>query len=327
VEDVAGRLFRLVDLLQARGRMTTAELAMQFGVSERTVRRDLLRLQELDVPVTATPGRHGGVSVAPGALLAPLRFTDTELLALLLGIRSLTPSRDAALASAAGSARKRLETVLTPRARARAEALDRALAAPPPVDADRAPTPADSERVLELAEAIHARRRVTLRYGSPDGRETVRDVDPYGLVRLGPWYVAAHCHLRADIRTFRVDRIRSLIPTGATFELPPGFDAFTVVAASIARAPAPGSIVCRVRIATDLDSASRRVPATAVVLEPDPGGVLLSVRAFPDELESIALHLLRLPWPLEVLDPPELREALREVGERALALSIGDAAR
>jgi predicted DNA-binding transcriptional regulator YafY len=317
MDDATGRIFRLVDLLQSRGRMTTADLAEHLRVSERTVRRDLVRLHELDVPVTVSPGRRGGVSVEPGALLAPLRFTDAELLALLLGVRAIGPTADAALAKAAGSALRRIESVMTPRARARAQALNEVLAAAP-APPEPSGASADSERILEMAEAIHACRRVRLRYASATGAETNRAIDPYGLVHIGNWYVAAHCHLRRDLRTFRLDRVRGFVLTDERFDPPEGFDAFATVASSIAQAPAVGTIVCRVRLTADLETASRSVPPAVVVLEPDGEGVLLSVRAYPDELERIALHLLRMPWPVEVLGPDDLRAALRRVGERAL---------
>ncbi|CAN5758530.1 YafY family protein [soil metagenome] len=317
--DFTGRIFALVDLLQAYGRMTTAELARRLDVSERTIRRDVARLHDLDVHVSVTPGRGGGVSIEPGSLLAPLRFTDNELLALLLGLRSVTPSEDDALARGAGTALKRLDGVLTPRARARAHALAAAVSVAPGSTARGVHTA--SERVLEMAESIHQRRRVRLRYATSDGTESTRDVDPYGLVRIGNWYVAGYCHLRRDLRTFRLDRVRSFAPSETTFEAPAAFDALAMVAGSLAQAPASGSIVCRVQLGTDLETASRHVPPALVLLEPDGDGVLLTVRAYPDELERIALHLLGMPWSVAILAPPELRDALRGVGERAIRLA------
>jgi hypothetical protein len=60
-----------------------------------------------------------------------------------------------------------------------------------------------------------------------------------------------------------------------------------------------------------------------VVLEPDPAGVLLSVRAHPEAMETIALHLLRFPFRVEVLAPVALKEALVALGQRALGLGAG----
>jgi predicted DNA-binding transcriptional regulator YafY len=241
--------------------------------------------------------------------------------ALLLGMRRVAAADDEVLAPAARSALKRLEAVMTPRARERSHALVDALVdAPADREGDRAPPP-DAEVVLQLAEAIRAGERVRLHYASPASGHTSRDVDPYGLVRLKHWYLAAHCHLRGGLRTFRLDRIRHLDRNGPTFARPEGFDAFAAVTSSIALAPFPGTVVCRVRIATDLESARRAVPPDATVLEPDGDGVLLSTRYPPDELEILALYLLRLPWGLEILEPAELRDALRAVAARAFHIA------
>ena len=74
--------------------------------------------------------------------------------------------------------------------------------------------------VEELRRAAADRRRLRIDYYS-FGRDvmTHRTVDPYGVVSLrGNWYLAAYCHQAQDDRLFRVDRIRAVQPTDATFE-------------------------------------------------------------------------------------------------------------
>jgi hypothetical protein len=93
------------------------------------------------------------------------------------------------------------------------------------------------------------------------------------------------------------------------------------VTSSIALAPFPGTVPCRVRLATDLESARRRVPPDAIVLEPYGDGVLLSTHHPLGELVGLALNLLRLPWRIEVIEPDALRDALRAVAARALEVA------
>jgi predicted DNA-binding transcriptional regulator YafY len=320
--DRAARLMAVIDLLQTRGQLTTGAIAELLGVSERTIRRDLVSLQDLELPVRVTPGRYGGVTIEPGALLAPLRFTNAELVALLLGVRTMAAAADSAFAPAARSALARLESVMTPRARERAHALADALVEAPLRGSDTDETsPPDSEVVLQLAEAIRACERVRLHYASPASGHTSRDVDPYGLVRLKHWYLAAHCHLRGGLRTFRLDRIRRLDRDGPRFRRPDGFDAFAAVTSSIALAPFPGTVMCRVRLATDLEQARRAVPPDATVLEPDGDGVLLSTRYPAGDLADFALYMLRLPWRFDIIEPGALRDAFRAVAARALEVA------
>jgi predicted DNA-binding transcriptional regulator YafY len=324
MEGITGRIFKIVELLQGRGRTTTGNLAVQLGVSERTIRRDLARLQDLDVPVEVTPGRDGGVSLPPGALLPPLRFTDDELLALVLGAKQAARQGDALLERAAARALQRLDAVLTERTRVRveAEALSTAVALGPQHGSD--PPHVDSPVVLELAEAVYEGKRLELHYRSTDGSTSVRQVDPYGIAQLSSrWYLIGYCHLRQGLRTFRLDRVRTFSVTKASFERPADFDPFAAITMSIAQAPSQGDIMCRIRLHASVEAARRWVPATAAVFEPDPCGTLLTVRARSENMERIALYLLELPCRLEVLAPRELREALVALGERAITLGRG----
>lgn len=335
------RLFQLVEAMQGSKRHTTATLAAQLGVSERTVRRDLTRLQDLDLPVDSRPGRNGGVTLPSGALLPALRFTDDELLALVLSLRQAVSGEDTQLQHAATTALQRLETVLSPVTRDRIRALQRALA--PGRESDKAPVPVPSQHVFALAEAIDQQRRVEISYRSPgeyplaseyplrndtdaDGPApakpaiTLRQVDPYGLARVGPWYLVAYCHLREDLRTFRVDRIRNVSPTPQSFVRPVAFDAYRHVTESIAMAPGQGNLICRALLDTDMETASRLTPLTTVVLEPVDAGVRLSVKLDSDEVFWFASLLLRLPCPVRIEGPVELLAAAERLADRATRL-------
>jgi predicted DNA-binding transcriptional regulator YafY len=62
----ASRLVTLLGLLQARGRMSTSQLAAELEVCERTVLRDIEALGSAGIPVYATRGRHGGFELLDG---------------------------------------------------------------------------------------------------------------------------------------------------------------------------------------------------------------------------------------------------------------------
>ena len=79
------RLLALLVALQANRQMTASELAEQFGVSKRTILRDVEALAAADIPVVAERGRYGGVSLLPGADVDVSRLTtgETEVLELI----------------------------------------------------------------------------------------------------------------------------------------------------------------------------------------------------------------------------------------------------
>src|SRR5690349_23237229 len=95
------RVLSLLELLQSGGVRTVAELAGRLGVDERTVRRYVDHLVDLDVPVESVRGRYGGYRLAPGRRMPPLMLGDDEALAVLLG---LIAGRRAGLPTTTGTA-------------------------------------------------------------------------------------------------------------------------------------------------------------------------------------------------------------------------------
>src|SRR5277367_2911982 len=128
----------LLEFLQSGGTRTAAELAGQLGVDERTVRRYVEHLLDLDVPVESVRGRYGGYRLAPGYRMPPLMLTDDEAVAVLLGLvgtRRATLQPDTALSveSATAKVRRVLPHALAAR-------LDALLAATSYADEGRTPT-------------------------------------------------------------------------------------------------------------------------------------------------------------------------------------------
>ena len=325
MEGLTGRLFRLADLLQAHGRLTTRELAERLGVSERTVRRDVARLQDLELPVEVTTGRRGGVSLTPGSLLPALRFTDDEALALGFGLMLARRAEGVALSSAAERAFNRLGGVLGERLRVRLAALGEVLSEPSNEASTAPPTAAavESGLLLDVAEAAAARRPLELSYRTK-GSVTTRRVEPYGLVHLnGFWYLPGYCHLRQAVRVFRLDRVRYAHALSGTFAPPADFDALDTVGRVIAGTPFPGAVTCHVYLGCSVVEASRLIPAGAVLLEPEDVGMTLRFHVPPKKLLEVALYLLGFPYEVRVIGPEALREALGAVSQRALVLSEG----
>src|SRR5262245_25315554 len=106
------RLLTVLELLQARPYLSGAELARRLEVDGRTVRRYVMMLQDMGIPVEATHGRHGGYRLRPGFKLPPLMFTEEEALAVTLGLLGARQMGLAATAPATEGALAKIERVL-----------------------------------------------------------------------------------------------------------------------------------------------------------------------------------------------------------------------
>ena len=319
------RLLAIVELLQGQRKLTTQALAEHFGVSERTIRRDLIRLQDLDIDLEILPGRNGGVKLLKGALLQAVRFTDDEALVLALGLKQTQQMGNPQLAKAAASAFRRLEHVLTEKLGERIDSVLQTLTTEP--TENLAVEQIGSSTVLDVSEAVQQRQRLEVRYRSRSSGFTYRKLDPYGVVHVNKhWYVAGYCYLRKDVRTFRLDRLEILKATDENFELSGTFDAFKVISDSLAQAPSPGSVTCRIWLQTTLLEASKHIPSYIAMLEPYDDGILLTRITPPKWLWRVALYLLEFPFPVKVLEPPELQTALVALSRRTETLSRGECA-
>jgi predicted DNA-binding transcriptional regulator YafY len=170
--------------------------------------------------------------------------------------------------------------------------------------------------LLALADAARRQRSVTLAYTAYRGRESVRGFDPYGLVlHSGRWYVTGWDHESREIRTFRLDRVRSAEARAETFTPPPEFDPVAHVLAGLAAVPWTHAVSVILHI--DLESARRRIPVSLGALEEVEGGVRLTFRV--ERLAGAADMLAGLGWPFVVEQPAELRDEVRAVAHRLLA--------
>ncbi|MEO3783369.1 YafY family protein [Actinocorallia sp. B10E7] len=304
------RVLAMLELLQAHHRMGGAELAERLGVDERTVRRYARRLDELGIPVVAERGRYGGYRLMPGYKLPPLMLSDDEATATVLGLLAARRLGLAATAAEAALAKVRrvLPTVLGERVEALREALGFTLA-------ERQAVTPDADKVLGLAAAVRQRRRVTLRYRSHQGAESERELDAYGLVfHSGRWYVTGHDHRSSQTRTFRVDRVLSVTPGTATYEIPSDADPVQHVTRSLANVPYTHRV--EVVLHAPLEEVGKRVPPSVGTLSKEGDGTLLRTRA--DSLDGMAALLAGLGGRFTVREPPELEEAVRRLAATLL---------
>lgn len=308
------RLLTILELLQARGRLRGADLAARLEVDGRTVRRYITMLQDLGIPIEAERGRHGAYRLRPGFKLPPLVFTHEEALALILGLLTARRVGLGAAAPAVEGALAKVERVLPVTVRERVQAVADTLL----LDVDLPKVPPVGEAVVAFSTGVQTARRVRLRYRALAAADTERLVDPYGLVyREGHTYAVGYCHLREEVRVFRLDRVREIEVCDEGFTRPAHFDPVDHVLHTLATVPRAWAV--EVLLETTLATARRRVPAAVATLAETPQGVEL--RCQTGNLDWFAHMLLGLRCPLIVREPPDLRLALRRVGAEAARLA------
>ncbi|MEU9067911.1 WYL domain-containing protein [Streptomyces sp. NPDC048109] len=263
------RVLTLLELLQAGGVRTVAELADRLGVGERTVRRYVDHLVDLDVPVESVRGRYGGYRLAPGHRMPPLMLTDDEALAVLLG---LVAGRRTGITAAAGTAGEtaaaKVRRVLPERLRRRLDAVLDSLTFTTEAAGSVAPPAAV---LLPIADAVRHHRPVSVRYTGGSDRGGERTLYPYGLVAHGGrWYVTGRDLSVAADRTFRLDRIAGARVLPGTFEPPPGPAPAERVLTALATAPYRHEVTVRVR--GTAEEVRGLLPASVATVAEETGG-------------------------------------------------------
>ena len=301
------RVLTVLELLQTRPNVTGPELAARLETDVRTVRRYITHLQDVGIPIEATVGRRGGYRLRPGYKLPPLLFSEEEATAIMLGLLGTSWLEIGQSSVAVEGALAKVSRVLPAQARERLQAMAAHLHFLSPGQQ----TQPDVSLLLRLSEAIGQSQRMFMAYRALEDELTERTIDPYGVVaRDGRWYLVAYCHLRRDYRTFRLDRIQQAQAIDESFTRDEDFD---YRAFMTARAP-KSSVHIEVEFQGSLFVAQQRIPANYGQLTETPTGVLL--RSQYDNMDDMARFLVVLNLPFVIHRPPELRAAVRRLGER-----------
>lgn len=319
----ADRLIQALLLLQGRPQLTAAELAAELEVSVPTARRDLEALAMSGVPIYPTRGRGGGWRLIGGARTDLTGLTQAEVSSLLVALTqsgATSPERIAAM-------RKLVRAVPEP-FREGAQRIAAATIRDAPWGTTEGDTPPPV--VAHLQRAIADGSRVQVRYQGASG-DTESELVPLMVGSRGSrWYlIAAPVRPGTDVadenrlRTLRTDRIAELRVLSVPGAASAGFDRARAWAEMVERVEGfRGAVRAVVRVEPWAARAlSDRFGAQARMLDEalaDAGGVWMEVSAH--RVEALAEQLAGWTGAAEVVEPAEVRAALRELGERMVAL-------
>jgi len=308
----ADRLISLLLLLQSRRQCSARILAERLEVSERTIYRDVEALGAAGVPVYAERGSAGGIVLADGYRRALTQFSEDEIRSLF--VSGVSPLADLGLERGLDRALEKLHGGLADVQRRAAEKSRSRIH----VDQRRWNQPEPPRAILTaLRRAVWDDRRVRIRYEDRNRAISTRTVDPLGLVsKAGVWYLVAR--YGEELRSFRVDRMRSAEELAQRFERPAAFDLERYWRESSARFKETSrSADCIVLLRARADAVERVSaywPAELVSL--DGASALLRVTFPGREVATFAL----VAWSdvATLVEPEELREALVARARRTL---------
>ena len=308
----ADRLVAILLLLQSKGQVTAADVAAELEVSERTARRDLDALGTAGLPIYSIRGRGGGWRLAGDGRtdLSGLSAAEARALFLVAGSStSATPEVRAAL--------RKLVRALPEPFRPAAEAMATSLVIDPQGwdgGDERAAPPLLDDAQRCVVEGIQAE----LGYRARDGACTTRLVHPLGLAAKGrSWYLVADTE--AGLRTFRVDRINSLLATGEPVVRPVGFElteAWRLIADEVEYRRTP--VTAQLRTSPDMVPLLRWVFGRRLRIgRAGPEAVALELRGY--SIRSLGGEVAGFGADVEVIGPPDLRALLATIGAELTA--------
>jgi predicted DNA-binding transcriptional regulator YafY len=302
------RILKVQTLLQGNPRgLTPAELARRTGVAVRTTYRDLRALEAMNVPVYDEGGR---ILIDPNYFVAPVKFTLSEAMALLIGVRLWSRYTDEADPDAADAFSKLAAVLPAPVAEYVHATVAQMLTRPA--------NPAYARTVQTLALAWAGRKVARIWYRAVDTDSPARPIEPYFLEpsQIGhSLYVVARDRGLGEMRTFKVERIMRAELTPETYTIPADFDINTYLRGAWGIFHSGEPVEVRLRFsppATARVKESTWHPSQRLTVLPD-GSLEMSV--------TVAGTVEITPWILgwgesvEVLAPAELRQRIAEIGQ------------
>ena len=256
------RLLAVLAALQSRPAWSGPELATHLDVTVRTIRRDVDRLRQLGYAIESRQGPVGGYRLGlGGAALPPLILDADEAVAVAISLRAAGDSV-AGVGQAASRVLRALEQMVPPRVRPQVAAIENATVRLP--DGGAA---VDQSVLVAVSRACRECDVLRMAYTDGRGRTTERVIEPFRAVHTGRrWYLVARDQAAArrtgddGWRTFRLDRVATVVATGHRFERSDPPDPVALVQRAISTAPYAHQ--ARIELLAPIERASALIPST-----------------------------------------------------------------
>ena len=290
------RLFEIVYTLLNKKTVQARDLAQQFGVSTRTIYRDIDTLSLAGIPVYTVAGKGGGISLLPDFVMSSSMLNEQEQQDVLLAVQGLTAVKaietDQVLLKLSGIFNKHVPTWL---------------------NVDFSDWSYRGEEIFQnIKYAIVESKILQFDYFGAQGDRTSRKVEPIQLwFKSRAWYIKGFCHMRQDIRLFKLNRIRNFVLTDESF---PKRDLQNIIPSGSQREYNCTDIQIRLKIAPEM---TYRVYDEFDTVEPQPDGSNI-VTIMSAEDDWLYGFILTFGEYAEVLEPAHLRDSMAEKIRRML---------
>ena len=197
------RLLSMLTILKSKRIVTGTEFADKFGVSIRTIYRDINKLEDSGVPIITIEGR--GYSILDDYHVAPIMFDEKEVNAIITAEQLITNSNDQSLINNFSNALTKIKSVFKSSLQSKGELLTKKMHIFSNADSEY-----KSDSLSEIQMAIINFRVVDINYEKENKIQSFRLIEPVAIyAQNDKWIVIAWCQLRNDFRAFRLDRIKN----------------------------------------------------------------------------------------------------------------------
>lgn len=198
------RLVAILTQLQTKRVLTSTKLAEKFGVSVRTIYRDIRALEQAGVPILTEDGK--GYTLMEGYKIPPVMFSESEANALIIAEQLVLKNRDASLIKDYSEAVDKIKAVLRQSEKDKANLLSDRTKFDDIINFQ-----INSNSLSALQNALTNFYLTRIEYTNAEGKNSKRMVEPFALLSsLEGWLLVAFCRLRKEFRFFRLDRIGKL---------------------------------------------------------------------------------------------------------------------
>ncbi|MDQ1140150.1 helix-turn-helix transcriptional regulator [Pedobacter agri] len=197
------RLTAIVTQFQTKRLLTAPELATKFGVSIRTIYRDIKALEKAGVPILMEDGK--GYSLMEGYRIPPIMFTENQANALILAEQLVLKNKDTSFIKDYSEAIDKIKAVLKHSQKDKANLLTERTRFAENFNNERS-----SNNLSDLQFALTNFLLVEVEYVNETGKSSIRLIEPFALLSTQNWLLVAWCRLRKEFRYFRLDRIQKL---------------------------------------------------------------------------------------------------------------------